>query len=494
MRRFHEDERGQSLAIILALITVIFLMGSALAAHTSVALRSTVANESQGGDMHAAAAGAELGIWWQRQGNAGDPPSISVNGTSVSTTISLGGGAACPTLSPVVVTGFEHGTVSAAGGGIFSAVSGSGVSADATVTRTGNYSLKVVDGSGASSAAIAVGSGAAVARIDIRLASLPSSNVTALLKLDAASGNDLQLGYQASSRRLTLRFANRPVTLASSTVAAGTWYRIDLRLVVSTNPRTADWEIDGVPQTPITQNGGTSTVSTLRLGSTVGADDFTANYDDVVVSSAGGDFPIGDGSVEGLRPDGLGTSAGPNSFRNDDATVIDGTTPQRLSDDPMTSQAEYVAQQTVGPADYVEVTFDDTSSRCIVGVSALLSYHAAGSSANRGTTRIFDGATERTVFSGDMSVTALQYASAIVAPATAPWTKAAVNGLVARIGYSSDVNPLPYWDGLLLEIATGVAVPATVTVTATAGASTVTTTYLDAGASPPTLLSWSTDR
>ena len=73
MRRLHRDERGQSLAIVLALITVLFLMGTALAAHISVALRTTVANEAQAGDLHAADAGAELGMWWQRNGNPWAP-------------------------------------------------------------------------------------------------------------------------------------------------------------------------------------------------------------------------------------------------------------------------------------------------------------------------------------------------------------------------------------------------------------------------------------
>jgi len=56
------------------------------------------------------------------------------------------------------------------------------------------------------------------------------------------------------------------------------------------------------------------------------------------------------------------------------------------------------------------------------------------------------------------------------------------------------VSPLPYWDALLLEVATGASTPATVTVTASAGASTVTATYLDAGAAPPALLTWTASR
>ena len=140
-RRLHRDERGQSLAIILTLVTVLFLMGSALAVHASVALRTTVANEAQAGDLYAADAGAELGMWWQRNGNAGNPPNITVNGLTVNTTVGITGFVPCPTPTPIRVTGFEYGAVSQSGGGLFSNVNGAGVTADNAVARTGAYSL-----------------------------------------------------------------------------------------------------------------------------------------------------------------------------------------------------------------------------------------------------------------------------------------------------------------------------------------------------------------
>jgi hypothetical protein len=497
IRRFHRDERGQSLAIVLALITVLFLMGTALAAHISVALKTTVANEAQAGDLHAADAGAELGMWWQRNGNAGSPPSVTINGLTVNATVAISGAVTCPTPSAVKVTGFEHGVVSAVGLGIFSAVAGAGTTADGAVARTGTYSLKVTDPAGAANnASLAFGApGIAVVRIYVRLAALPAANVNELLILDAAAGNDLRLGYQAISQKLTLRFANAAVTLASSTVAAGTWYRLDLRLIASTNPRTASWQIDGVAQAAVTgAAGAASTVSTLRLGSTVAADVFTANYDDVVISATSADYPIGAGTVVGLRPDGMGVNNTPTSFRNDDGTVLDANTFTRLDDSPMTSLADYVRQQTIGVTNYAEVTFSNTGASCVVGVSGLLAQHAAGTAVDNGKTSIFDGGTERIVFSGDMSVTPITYRSVIIAPAAAPWTPAAVNGLTGRIGYSSDVTPNPYWDGLLLEVATGITVPGTVTVTSTAGGSTITTTYTDVGPAMPTLLSWTTTR
>jgi hypothetical protein len=495
MRRLHRDERGQSLAIILALVTILFLLGSALAAHTSAALRTTVVNEAQAGDLRAADAGAELGMWWQRNGNPGNPPDISVNGLTVSTTVGISGAVPCPTPSPVIVTGFEHGVVSAAGGAPFSAVTGTGLSADAGIARTGGYSLLIDDpGAGAHDARLPVAAGVAVVRLYLRFDALPASNVNAVLVGDLAAGNDLRLGYQVSPSRFTLRFGNGAMTAGSTAISAGIWYRIDLRLIANTNPRTAAWQIDGVDQTAISANGAASTVNTIRLGSTVAADSFTVNYDDVMISATAGDYPLGSGTVVGLRPAAMGTSAGTGSFRNNDGSTISATTWQGLDDDPMSSTADYVRQQTIGTGDYVELTFDQTTATCVTGVSALLAYHSAGTAANDGRTSIVDGSTERIVLDGDMSVTSLRYVDLIVSPAASAWTVSAANALRARIGHSSDVTPNPYWDALLLEVATGIYVPGTVTVTASAGGSTVTATYTDVGNAAPNLLTWTTSR
>jgi hypothetical protein len=190
----------------------------------------------------------------------------------------------------------------------------------------------------------------------------------------------------------------------------------------------------------------------------------------------------------------MGTNVTPGSFSEDDGTAIDANTYNRLDDDPMTSLTQYVRQTVIGTGAYVELTMADTAAACVVGVSGVVAYHAQTTAADDGKTSFFDGATERIVLDGDMSQTSIQYASAIITPAAAAWTPGAVNGLRARIGYSSDVTGNPYWDSLLLEVATGITVPGTVTVTSTAGNSTVTTTYTDVGNNSPTLLSWSTTK
>ena len=491
-RRIHDDERGQSLVIVLGLITFLFLMGSAMAAHVSVALRSTVASDTQADAFHAADAGAELGIWWQRNGLAGNPPSITVNGVTATTVISSSGGG-CPTATPIRITGFEHGAVSTAGGGLFSAQRGAGVTADAAIVRSGGWSLRIEGSSARDSATLAI-PGGSVARVYLRLETLPSANVTELLTVDVAAGSDLRFGYLASTQRLSVRFGSGPVTQATTVITAGTWVRLDIRLTADTNPRQAEWQLDGMAQPTISVSEAPSTVAALRLGSNVGADRYTINFDDVVASATDGDYPIGDGSVLPLRPDGAGTHATPGSFRNEDGTPIDAGTPARLDDDPLTATADYVLQQTAGAASYIETTLEDVTAQCIAGVSGIVAYRSAGTAANNGKTSVVDGSTEMIVFQGDMSVTVLTYRSAILVR-TGGWTGGAVDGLVGRIGGSTDISPNPYWDGLLLEVATStLGTPATVTVTSEAGGSTVVTTYIDAGAAPPTLLTWTADR
>lgn len=494
MHGIHRDERGQSLVIVLALITLLFLVGSAMAAHATVALRAAAAGGEQAGEFHAADAGTELGIWWQRNGRSGNPPPISVNGATVTTTIGLAGGSACATPTPIRITGFESGAVSASGTGLFSAVVGNQVTAVSSVARSGGWSLRIDDPNGSRhNATIPAVGGTVVARLYLRLEALPSADVTELLILDAVAGNDLRLGYQAASRRLTLRFGSLATTVAGTTIAAGTWVRLDLRVTADTNPRTADWQVDGIDQASISSAGAASSVRSIRPGSNVNADVYVVNFDDLMASATASDYPIGDGSVEALRPDGMGTSVSPGSFSHDDGSPIDATTFTRLADDPMTSTGDYLRQTVAGAASYVETTFSNTTATCIAGVAGMVEYRSASATANNGRTRIFDGGSENVVFSGDMSETAQFYRSAILTRAGG-WTTASVNGLLGRFGYSTDVSPIPYWHALLLEVARGTGAPDTVTVTASSGGSTVVTTYTDAGAAAPALLTWTASR
>jgi hypothetical protein len=81
-------------------------------------------------------------------------------------------------------------------------------------------------------------------------------------------------------------------------------------------------------------------------------------------------------------------------------------------------------------------------------------------------------------------------------PGTGPWTQSIINGITARFGMSTDVNPVPYLDAALLEYGYRpvVASPATLTIVGSAGGSTVSTSYTDAGAGVPSLTTWTTTK
>jgi hypothetical protein len=357
----------------------------------------------------------------------------------------------CTRSSAVWLTGMEHGVVSNVGGGIFNAVTGT-PTADAATFRNGAYSLRIADASNASTILARkdfTASNVVVARFAIRLAALPG--VTSNLAY-FNSGTDLVFGYNSGTQRFTLT-AGAATQSSASTVAAGTWYVIDLRYDLSNNPNLADWRVNGVAQTQVSRVAAAATANGFGFGATANASVYTANFDDVFVADQATAYPLGDGRVVRLTVNGVGTHNSATDFRDNDNSAIDANSWQRLDEVPMTSTAEYVLQLNNNATGYLEFTFANTTETCIRDVSAVLAYHSATNTANNGKSSIFSGTTESIIFSGDMSNTALQYRSAIVDPATAPWSQTSVNALVARVGFSTDANPDPYWDAILLEAA-----------------------------------------
>jgi hypothetical protein len=357
----------------------------------------------------------------------------------------------CTRLPAVWLTGFEHGAVSAAGGGLFTTVTGA-PTADAVTFRNGLYSLRINDaaaGSTINAAKTFAATDVVVARFAVRLSALPAVS-SSLVYVD--SGTDLVFGYDQPTQRFSLTVGASTATSAS-TVSAGTWYVVDLRYDLRNNPHLGDWRVNGVAQGQVTRAAAASTATGFGLGATANPSVYTANFDDVLVANQAKAYPIGDGKVVRLILDGVGTHDTPGNFRDNDNTAVDATSWQRVDDVPMTSLADYVLELNNGATNYLEFTFENTTETCIREISAVLAYHSATNAGNNGKGSIFAGTSESIMFSGDMGGTAIRYGSAIVTPATAPWSQAAVDALVARVGYSSDANPDPYWDAVLLELA-----------------------------------------
>ena len=361
--------------------------------------------------------------------------------------------AAASPVSAVYLTGLEQGVVSMNAPGVFDSVTATGVSADATTRRNGAYSLRIAPANAAAYAtANASGSGSlAVIRFAVRLAALPASTVN-LMSLGAAAGNPAAvLAYDVGTGRFGVRFESGAITTGMVAPAAGTWYVIDMK--ADLNSRTVNWRIDGVDQPPHTSTGTAASWANLTFGTGSSTVTYTANFDDVIASRTSTDYPIGNGKVLALAPNGMGTHSNPAFFQEDDGTVIDASTWNRIDEVPASSMSDYVRQVTIGTGSYVGITLQDTTETCITAVSALVDYHSAYVGTNHGKTSIFNGAAENVVYDGNMAAdsTPPSYERAIVAPAGGGWTTAQLNALFFRIGYSSDVTPNPYWDALLVE-------------------------------------------
>ena len=385
--------------------------------------------------------GAVAGLTYSALSSTSSNPSSSLSAA----------GAFCNRSAAVWLTGMEHGVVSAVGGGIFTTVNGA-PTADNVTFRNGAYSLRIADASGSSTINALrtfTGSNVVVARFAVRLSSLPgvSSN---LVYID--SGTDLVFGYDQATQKFQLTLGASTATSAS-TVSASTWYVIDLRYDMRNNPNLGDWRVNGVAQGQVSRANAATTATGFGLGATANPSIFTANFDDIFVADQAKAYPLGDGKVVRLVPDGVGTHSGSGNFSNDDGSAINATSWQRLDEVPMTSTTDFVRQHTISGTSYLEFSLGNPSETCLREISAVLAYHSSGPPANTGKASVFDGSTESIMFSGDMSVTTIQYANVIVTPATTAWSQTTVNSLVARVGYSTDTNAEPHWDAIMLEVA-----------------------------------------
>ncbi len=246
------------------------------------------------------------------------------------------------------------------------------------------------------------------------------------------------------------------VVESSSTVSAGAWYVIDVRYAVGSATHSVDWRIDESAQPTASAAGASDTVEAVYFGTGGTASTYTAQYDDIIFTGASTDYPLGPGGVHLLKPNGMGASVGAANFQEEDGTAIDANSWTRLDDVPATSTADFVRQQTTSGTSYVELTYEDTTQSCIRAVWGRSLFHYSGTNpASNAKASFFDSTRESIIQQGDSWNSNLDTLSrqttAVVQPLSAPWTQAALNGLVGRFGYSIDASPPPMLDALLLE-------------------------------------------
>ena len=363
------------------------------------------------------------------------------------------------------MSGFEAGAISTAGGGLMAATSITGsstVTADTTVARSGNYAMKITKASSSTAYVTTpnvTGAGVVVLRMSVRFNSLPGSDGE-LARFLTAAGNGFYMRVSTAGV-ISTDFNGAGTGASSSSISAGRWYRIDARITVNTNPRTVDWRVNGVAQSQAFSN---ETASTVNGGVDLGPATTTAVYigwwDDVAISTTSADYPLPDGHIESVVPEGITSvkDAVGSKVQDDTSTNVTVATPgaaSRLTDQPMTSITSFIKHIGTDPASYAQASLADTNrTGCIGAVRATVAYHASTATGGVGATYVYDGATQRTVqASGSITNTAIAYKAAMISPATGTWDATKLNGLVGRVGYSSTATGTNYpaWDALRLE-------------------------------------------
>lgn len=400
--------------------------------------------------------------------------------------------------TPIYLTGFEHGLVSASGAGLYQAVTGA-PTADSTVPQhgAGTYSLKIVHTGTATSVRPynVNGKTLLVGVFYVRKTANPSNNQTYLQSFSAAAGNAFRIGFQTDGH-IYASIGNPAGTTSGTqtingpTVNNDTWVRVDWRADVGSNPRTYDWQVDGVAQTSCSSaEAGSTFTDSWTLGSNLLTQTLTYYWDDVILSETTGDYPIGDVDVLALLPGADGThNTGGTVFIDSDTNTSPNftnstTTAYTFLDDapPWTtarSTTDNISAENHVAGEYMEIAPATAASgkANAIGVRALLSYSSVTSTANGGsaTTIRNSAGTETEIFGNfttgqDYSESTNFFKGAIASPPAAGWTKTEIEALRWRIGRatnSSDVNPRPTWQALMLEIAYPQAAPATSLITA----------------------------
>ena len=372
----------------------------------------------------------------------------------------------CRTITPYWFTGLEYGMLKATslsgntnpGPGLFTAAPSANVTVDNSVVRTGAYSMHINDNSNqAVNAQVQIwpAAGQLVLRFGIRLVSLPSSNEDDMVEFMPSTGHFLRFGYDQGTGHFMFGYDTFTAQEATNiTVAAGTWYLIDLRADMTGATSTADWQVNGSAQAQAT--AGQSATTFLNVfwgGNSKGSEQFNINFDDMMISTTAGDYPLGDGGSRALVPAGvtaINDSGG--NLKNDDGTAVSGTSWQRLDENPPTSTLDYVKQVGGDTSAYLALGFTQTTQTgCVFGVSGLMAGRSSSNQSDSAKTALWEGGTERVIYSGDMKGTTQKWWSTGITPASGGWTTTKINGLTARLGYYNGVGAQPYWDALVVE-------------------------------------------
>lgn len=383
--------------------------------------------------------------------------------------------------TPFWITGFEYGlsTLTANGGGLCSGLT-STPTISGTQKHSGNYALRVNPTAAARiMQSPALGSrNLLVGRLYFYIASAPASEAQ-LFGAHIVANQNLMFYFDPSTTKIRIGSASYS-GYSTTTCANSTWHYVDFSADIHANPWVIQWKIDGNAETTFQPAQAADTIDYFIFGANISTT-YDAYFDDVVLSVTGADYPIGPGGTQGLSPSGDGThNAGTNVMEDNDGNDIGAVTAyDHVNSVPIGSTTTYIKQSANGTGNYAGVTFADISDThaAIIGAEAVLAYRAASATGDTGgcivTKDNFSTSTTLWGAAGalaDYSESSVFYKAVIVSGVTDDTT---VNALAARVGYSDDANPNPWWVDLIVEVAYTVSTTTDYTMTVDAGSYTL---------------------
>lgn len=369
--------------------------------------------------------------------------------------------------TPIWLTGFEHGaTPTANGAGLFVGIIGS-PSIQSSVKNTGLYAIQFNNASAVASyveKSLGGNQTNVVGRLYFRYDTLPGVRAEIVMHAGSAmSGPRIMLN--PANSKVYVAFGATGGIASNMTISLGQWYRLEWRVIVSGTTATIDWKIDETDQTQLIDTvpvGGV--VTNTRLGFNTAT---TGNLyiDDVVLSTTPADYPIGPGGTQLRQPSADGTHVpGTNVIEDQAGNDIGAVTAYDKLNSVPASAATYIRQAATGAGNYAEVLIEDLTDAhsAVIGAQAILAYTSATTSSNKAACIISkdDFATFTPVWGApgtgltadysDGATTNLYYKSAVIQDVADDTT---ANNLKARLGYSDDASPNPYWVDLFVEVA-----------------------------------------
>ena len=368
-------------------------------------------------------------------------------------------------MNPVWFTGFEHGvaTLTANGGGLCDAVSGT-ISISSSYTHNDRYSLKANPTAGTCYFSKTISTNKLVIRVYIYFVTKPNG-ANSFLVAGYNSGSTYPVLYYSNvTDKLYVGYNGIDFSQASSmTINTGQWYCVDLSFDTSTTDAfTINWTIDGTAQTQALATAGATafTMTALRLGCPTNNVTAEVYFDDVITSYTSADYPLTITGIEGLSPSTDGTHVSATQIQKADSSNITSATTDAhdsVNTVPIGDSALYIKQVTTGSY-YAEVKVSASQTN-ILGATALLAYRAATATTDKAAFYVIDEDAVLTTIWGnptttaDFSESSVFYKNQILPVTAGGWDEGAINALKFRFGKSDDINPVPWFVDMMLEVA-----------------------------------------